>query len=313
MNRNKGQPPVKLKKQIETVLRIHKSAKLNKAIAIFFSLILAIVRIIPSQFLVVALRNFLISVSYRKQVINNNFKSTIGKKLSQSAHKTLYRKCINNIARVIVETIQFQDRYTPKVKYTNVRELEKRAKAQKGIIVLASHYGNWELACINLPKHTLLPCYGVYKPLKSEAFDQKIKSLRARYGLILTPMNSIARAIATHHKSGQPAIYILIADQNPRSIQNVAWTPFLGTMTAFSKGVVSLQNRYNLPVAYMKNTPLNKLFNYQIDFEFPDAQQSKYILEWYSESLEAQILEAPENWLWSHKRWKRKYPNKSTE
>lgn len=262
---------------------------------------------LPSAPLIFIISQILGLTGYRKQVIKNNLKSTIGSSLSQKDQKTFHRKCHAYIARVILETLKFQKNDADKIAFQNLQKLEDQCINKNGLILLASHYGNWELACINLPKRIKVPCYGVYKPLKNKTFDAKLKELRAILGLNLIPMNTIARTIARNNDIGQPAIYILISDQNPRSAQNVEWIDFLGVKSAFTKGALKFQKKYNFPVAYMQINPLNNFFEYLINIEFPTDEESKEINTWYSRALEQQIRQAPQYWLWSHKRWKRKY------
>jgi len=280
---------------------------LNYLIFIFIKIAHFTIRLFPSKLLVRLISHILIFSGYRKQVINNNYKSTIGVGLSNDTFDSFYRKCIQNISRIIVETLKFDKSKSSKLSYLNIQNLENLCKKNNGLILMASHYGNWELACINLPLHTSLPCYGVYKPLKNKMLDKELIRLRSRYGLNVIPMNSIARSIASNYNSGTPAIYILIADQNPRSIQSVIWVKFLGLLTAYSNGLVKFQAKYKLPVAYLKTTPNQDLFNYNIDFEIPPLDVPKDSTEWYSQQVENQIKQAPHFWLWSHKRWKRKY------
>jgi KDO2-lipid IV(A) lauroyltransferase len=249
----------------------------------------------------------LLLAGYRKQVINKNYKSTIASSYASENFRFFYRKCILNLSKIMVEALKFDQSKSSGLTYHSIKELEYRCKHKKGLILLASHYGNWELACINLPVHTSLPCYGVYKPLKNRALDKELIQLRSKFGLNLIPMNSIARSIASNFASGIPAIYIFIADQNPRSIKNVIWIKFMGMISAFSNGPEKLKNKYNFPVAYMKNTPGKNIFEYKIEFKFPQSEEEKNITEWYSKMLEDQIKKEPSFWLWSHKRWKRKH------
>ena len=266
-----------------------------------------ILGLIPTTILVRIFYRSLLLIGYRKQVINNNYKSTIGKDLSKSTNLSFYKKCVLNIARITVETLKLQYSKNEEINYGGIEELENKCLQNNGLLLLASHYGNWELACILLAQHTSIPCYGVYKPLKNKVLDTKIKDLRSSYGLKLIPMNTIARVIAENYNSGIPAIYILISDQNPRSIQNVEWIDFLGIMTAFSKGPGKFVKKYKLPLAYMKIKPGKNVYNYDISFELAEKVDADMTLKWYADQLASQIKTAPEYWLWSHKRWKRKY------
>ena len=274
---------------------------------IIIKLMHLIIGLFPPRLLVGLIYRILIFKGYRKQVINNNYNSTIAPQLSNTSFPEFYKKCIYNISKIMVETITFNKSQVSKIRYNDISEIEARCKANNGLILMASHYGNWELACINLPLHTTLPCYGVYKPLKNKALDKKIIHLRSRFGLRLVPMNSIARSIANNYNKKIPAIYILIADQNPRSIQNVVWVKFLGIMSAYSSGLIKFQKKYKFPVAYMKTIPGKNMYEYAISFEFYESTNSNSPIEWYSQNVENQIKNAPHNWLWSHKRWKRKF------
>ena len=90
-------------------------------------------------------------------------------------------------------------------------------------------------------------------------------------------------------------------------IQNVQWLDFLGVKTAFSKGPEKFLRKYQVATAYMKIQPVKEIFGYERDFELFEEQTSDGVLKWYADQLTKQILNAPQHWLWSHNRWKRKY------
>ena len=146
---------------------------------------LFVTRILPSRMLVQLVYRTLQLKGYRKQVINNNYKSTTASSFGPKDFKLFYKKCILNISKIMIETLKFDRSKVSHLTYDNIQELEHRCKKNKGLILLASHYGNWELACINLPLHTSLPCYGVYKPLKNKVLDKELIQLRSKFGLNL--------------------------------------------------------------------------------------------------------------------------------
>jgi KDO2-lipid IV(A) lauroyltransferase len=275
--------------------------------SILIKITLYLIRLFPEKLLIGTVYRVLMQTKYRKQVINNNYKSTIGSHLSRRELNRFYSKCIHNIAKIMVETLKFNNSRTTSVTFSGIDEMEKKCIENDGLILMTSHYGNWELACINLPLHTSIPCYGVYKPLKNKVLDKELIRLRSNFGLNLIPMNAVARSMAKNYSNSNPAIYILIADQNPRSIQNVIWTRFLGIMTAFSNGMIKFQEKYKFSIAYMNIEPGKKLYEYKINLIFPKENASNDSMNWYSACLEQQIKSAPHYWLWSHKRWKRKF------
>jgi len=273
---------------------------------IAIKILLTIIKVVPSRWTIAFIERILLLTNYRKQVTVNNLRISNVDKDYIDDSEGFYRKTIYNIARIITESI-----YNPKVasiqklSYAGVHHLEQSCQDDGGAILLASHYGNWELACMHMAKQTKYAVYGVYKPLKNHVFDQWLLDNRSRYGLDLIPMNKIARTVAANHANGISAIYILIADQNPRSENSIIWTEFLGIRTAFSNGAAKLHSKYGLPLYYMNVTPLEELFSYEINIEHLDSTTAESIVKSYSQRLAGQIRLNPHPWLWSHKRWKR--------
>lgn len=274
---------------------------------IFVKTILYFFRKLPARLLTNLTYRILYIIKYRKQTIEKNFKSTIALSCTHYSFEEFYALCLKNISRVLIETLTINTKKSSSVVYENIENLESTCINGNGLLLLASHYGNWELSCIHLPLHTDIPCYGVYKPLKNKTLDKTVLKLRSQYGLKLIPMNSIVRTITENVRKNKPAIYILIADQNPRSIQNVVWTEFLGKMTAFSKGFLKFRKKYNFQIAYMKTEPLDDLYAYTVSFDYPEKHKNIDEVQWYSERLASQINQNPQYWLWSHNRWKRNY------
>jgi len=127
----------------------------------------------------------LILINYRKQVINNNYKNATVQRYYVHDFNHFYKANLRFFARIIVEILKYNSSKDSKIKFKNIDDLESKCIESKGLILLASHYGNWELACTLLPKHTPLPCYGVYKPLKNKSVDQYMKKKRSKNGLQL--------------------------------------------------------------------------------------------------------------------------------
>ncbi len=265
---------------------------------------------IPKSILTVAIQKFLTILKYRKQVINNNYNNTTINTYYKGSSKDFYNNNMAFIARVIVESINnYPSKKANRITYQNIQELESQCIDSNGVILLASHYGNWELACSMLPLQTDIPCYGVYKPLKNKTIDQITIKRRSKHGLILVPMKQIGRTIIENEKNNKSAIYILIADQNPNSKNSVEWCSFLGVNTAWFNGPSKLHKKYNFSTAYMEVSVGNRLFEYDIKMhtDLTNINSDHTLIETYSQLLENQIKTAPQYWLWSHKRWKRSF------
>lgn len=267
-------------------------------------------QIVPDSVSLVITQSILKWTGYRKQVINKNFNNTTVNERHKLEFKTFYKSNIKFIARIIIESLgSISNKQLERITFSNINKLETQCKSSNGLILLASHYGNWELACSVLPRHTVLQVYGVYKPLKNKAADQLMLDKRSKHGLQLIPMKKIGRTILENRNTGVSAIYILIADQNPNSKNSIIWSQFLGVETAFFNGPTKLYQKYKFNMAYMNVSIGNKLFEYNIniDTNIQLGINGDALVDSYSKILESQILAAPEHWLWSHKRWKRSF------
>ena len=112
-------------------------------------------------------------------------------------------------------------------------------------------------------------------------------------------------------KKKKPALMIMAADQSPSNVKKAIWIEFLNQETGWLHGPESYARRYNWPVVYFKINKLKKGYysmSIEIISEKPFEQDENHITKKYAHLLERDIKEAPQYWLWSHKRWKRKRP-----
>ena len=247
------------------------------------------------------LYNLFVIFRYRYKVIEKNLNHTISSDPKET--KALINSFYKYLARLIYENLFI--RITPKLSFNNLSFLKEDLQNNNGHLLLASHYGNWEMACTYLPTQLQgIKVYGVYRPIKNKFIDLRIKKQRSRHGLILIPMKSIARTIAKNHSENVASVYILIADQNPGSSKKMVWAEFLGVSTPFVNGPKKLLERYKYNASYMKVTPNYSTFNYSIDIKKLSIDPN-HVMQDYAKQLEEQIKSKPAYWLWSHKRWKR--------
>ena len=283
---------------------------MNKFTGLILNICLKVYQIIPDSISLLVTKFILKLVGYRKQVINKNFNNTTVNEDATLEFNSFYKSNIEYIARLIIESLStISNKKQERITFSNIPKLEIQCKSSNGIILLASHYGNWELACSMLPKHTELAVYGVYKPLKNKAADELMLDIRSKHGLQLIPMKKIGRTILENKNNGVSAIYILIADQNPNSKNSIIWSKFLGVKTAFFNGPSKIYQKYKFNVAYMNVSVGDKLFEYNIniDTNIQMGENGENLVDSYSDILESQIQAAPQYWLWSHKRWKRSF------
>lgn len=175
----------------------------------------------------------------------------------------------------------------------------------RSAVVVLGHSGNWEwaipAAVRSLPGVRI---HVVYHKLKHPGFDRFFRRLREQGGATLTPMGKAMRQTARFRH--EPTATFLVADQRPRS-RGGHPTLFFGEETAFFGGPERIARRFDMPVVYVAMDRVARgryALRAQILCEEPSELAPGEILARFARQLEEQIRKAPENWLWTHRRWR---------
>ncbi len=252
---------------------------------------------------------------YRVKVARDN----IGKVFPEKSKKELRlieRRFYRHLAEVFVDTIDLAGISMKSLRKRIIIENEtvhRQKTTGKDWIAVTSHYGSWEYfmayALGMEPNRELL---GVYRPLHSKAFDGFYKRMRSRSGMTPVPMNMILRRLVSNREAGKRSTVGLIADQTPPRREVVRhWFDFLGRPTAFFMGMEKMALKFGMPVYFVAMDKL-KRGHYKISFKIiwdgEEELKEFELTQRYAKCLEAEIIHKPEYWMWSHRRWKHKYP-----
>ena len=177
----------------------------------------------------------------------------------------------------------------------------------KSVIVTFGHVGNWEWTGSYLGiKYPDQVC-ALYKKIKSPRINNLMYKRRlshVNYLIESKQMGDLLRLL-----QNKPLLVLMISDQNPGSSKGITWTTFLNRETAFISGPENLALRYKLPVIYIHTAPRpdgGYDLTSQLLYDGNEMVDTGEITIRYAASLEKNILEFRSQWLWSHKRWKRK-------
>lgn len=248
-------------------------------------------------------------VGYRKKVVWKNLKNSFPEKTDKEL-KTIERKFYRHLSDVMLETVVLlhskPKRALKYCKFNNLELFEHYLQKNQSVVFVSGHYGNWELYALmgNYLHHDVV---GIYKPLSNPRYDKIMKEMRSRLGGIPAPMNDTLRVLIEHKRSGEPMALGLVVDQTPAKKDIHYWTTFLNQPTAVFLGTEKLSQKFNLPVIFSIMTKV-KRGHYEVDFELltetPNDFAPYELTDLHVKRLEQHIMEAPQYWLWSHKRWK---------
>ena len=104
---------------------------------------------------------------------------------------------------------------------------------------------------------------------------------------------------------------MMLSDQSPPHPDRAYWTHFLHQDTPFLYGAENFARKYDLPVFYYVVDKVSR-GRYRVTLSplcLNPLEVPQYtIVERYARTLEQQIMQRPEYWLWSHRRWKHQRP-----
>lgn len=248
-------------------------------------------------------------VRYRRAVVALNLRNSFPTK-TDGELKVIERKFYHQLADVMVETISMarasERQIRRRMVFTNAGEVERETEGRSWISMMG-HYGSWEFTTsysLYASGHGVL---AVYRPLYDKNFDNMYRRLRSRWGVEPVPMKDIVREVLLRNREKRYVAIAMIADQTPPRSEIQNWTYFLNRDTPFFMGSEKLALKLHLPVYFLRMKKV-KRGHYEGTFvqiyDGREAVAEHEITRRYAAELEAMICEAPELWMWSHKRWK---------
>jgi KDO2-lipid IV(A) lauroyltransferase len=178
---------------------------------------------------------------------------------------------------------------------------------RQGVILVTGHYGNWELVGFMLA--TLgFPLTAVMRPLDNSYLNRFLMDVRARRGLRLLYKKG-ASASAGDVLSGG-GVLGFIADQNAG--HKGLFVDFFGAKASTYKSIGLLAIQHHAPIVVGCARRTSDGFQYEIECsrviqpaEWADKDDPlAWITQEYTSAIEQCVRQAPEQYLWIHRRWK---------
>ncbi|WP_296383837.1 lysophospholipid acyltransferase family protein [Winogradskyella sp.] len=246
---------------------------------------------------------------YRKATVKENLRLVFPDK-SEKEISIITRQFYHHLCDMIVEAIksltiseaEMKKRFT----FTNVELINNLADKQRSIILMCAHYGSWEWIFI-LQKYIKLKGYAVYKRLSNKHFDKLVKGIRAKYNSHLITTKETLKILNKSKKKGELTINGFASDQSPKANKAFHWSEFMGIKVPMYTGAEMLAKRLDMAVVFFSVKRLKRGY-YECSFktitENPKDYKDYEITDLFFKLVEEQIIEAPQYYLWTHKRWK---------
>jgi KDO2-lipid IV(A) lauroyltransferase len=249
-------------------------------------------------------------IGYRKQVVRINIQNSFPE-FSTKKQRQVEVQFYGHFCDLIVESIKAfsisKSEIERRFRHRNGELFQKYFDKGQHVTLVGGHSGNWELFAISVAMHLPHQPIGIYSPLHNAFMNEKILRSRSRFGLWMKRYKEVKEIL--NKTTSKPVTVIFGADQSPNIKQRPLWVEFLNQETGVQFGAEKFAVDHDAPVIYGFIHRLKRGYfevEYKLVSESPGALPYGKITEMHTRLLEADIRKEPANWLWTHKRWKRK-------
>jgi len=241
----------------------------------------------------------------KKKIINNLKNSNIGD--SDLEREKIIKKMWGNYGRILAE-YPFMKKFKKNIfqKYIQIEGieyLEEIKKNNKKVVFISGHFNNFELMAMQL-ENSGVNIAAIYRPLNNIFLNVMMEKIR---------LNNICKKQIKKGKSGTRkllqlfndgySIALMIDQRVSEGIKSKLFYRSALTTTIPAQ----LVKKYNIDVVpiYIERKD-NIYFKMHVNkpIVFEQNKSLEEITEKLNEVLEKMILKNPDQWIWSHDRWK---------
>ncbi len=242
----------------------------------------------------------------------NHLRLAYGSRMSHRETDRLALRSMQQMTMMAVECL-----FTPRLisewtwsRYVRLKDIDQALDlllGRRGAILVTGHYGNWELIGFTLAALGF-PLAAVMRPLDNPYLNQFLMEVRAKRGLRLLYKKGASQSAGEVLAGG--GVLGFIADQNAG--QKGEFVDFFGQKASTYKSIGLLAIEYNVPIIVGYARRLSNRFEYEVGCnriirpaEWAGREkQLHWITQEYTRAIECFVREAPEQYLWIHRRWK---------
>lgn len=190
----------------------------------------------------------------------------------------------------------------------NFNEINKIAASGISIQLHSGHQFNWEYANKIYSQKLDIPFILVYLPISNKTIDKVFKKVRSKNKTVLIDATNYRKNMLGIYK--QQHVLALVADQSPPIPQYAFWLNFFSRPAPFLYTPEKSAQRTRVPVGFASFKKIKRgYYKFEttiITLNAADTNKGELTIK-YRDFLQQQIRDQPDNYLWSHRRWKNEY------
>lgn len=252
--------------------------------------------------------------SVDRRIILQNLQRIFGSEMSLETRRNFARNVCRNLSVSAMEAIRLRSKSSDEIKrMADDAGFEARVldafKRQRSIMIVTAHYGNWELFAARVALMGPLTVLARKNP--NSRIERVIQDIRDRNNVRVIDRSdpTAPREMIRMGREGGHIIGILM-DQDTVRIQSI-YSKFMGhtALTPSGPASIAIRDLYDIYIGVLRPTGSNNhRFVMHGPVDIPPVKNRSDGVEKltgiFNEHLSEIILEAPEYWVWNHRRWR---------
>tara|TARA_B100000787_G_scaffold169694_1_gene161759 strand:- start:4753 stop:5613 length:861 start_codon:yes stop_codon:yes gene_type:complete len=274
-------------------------------ISIFF-LIFKIIGLKFSSYISGKLVSFIGPLFRSKNLIKSNILKALPH-LNQNEIKKISNGMWTNYGRILAEYIFIKDfrksKLTSNIQVIGQTILDKIKKNNEPVIFISGHFNNFELMAMHIEKSGI-NLAAIYRPLNNQFLNFIMEKIRNKY----ICKNQIKKGISGTKKmlsffKKNTSIALMIDQRVSQGIKSNFFQHKAFTTTIPAQFVKKFKCKI-VPIYIERVSNVNFKLTIHEPLEYKNDQSIESITLDLNHQLEKFILKNPEQWIWSHNRWK---------
>lgn len=239
-----------------------------------------------------------------KKIIKKNL-ALFKKNLTEFEQKEIISNMWKNYGMTFVEYVYLDvfRKSNSHIKVIGNNILDKIIKSGRPVIFVSGHFANYELMSMEITKNNI-KLATIYRPLNNFFINPLMEYLRKKYvcrNQIKKGINGVRQAI--EYIKNDHSIALMI-DQRVSEGEQINFFNHPALTTTLPAQLALKYNLIIIPVFIERTTHNNFILEFQTEIN-PNNYKNKFELSVkLNEVLEKMILKNPNEWIWTHNRWK---------
>ena len=241
-----------------------------------------------------------------KNLIRTNIKKALPN-INQNEIEMISKNMWKNYGKILAEYVFIKDfrgpKFNNKIKVNGQNILEKIRKDNDTVIFVSGHFNNFELMALHIEKSNI-NLATVYRPLNNRFLNFIMENVRKKY----ICKNQIKKGISGTKKllkffKKKTSIALMIDQRVSQGIKSKFFKDECFTTTIPAQFVKKFNCKV-VPIYIERKDDTNFELTIYNPIEYSSDETIESITSNLNNLLEEMILKNPDQWIWSHNRWK---------